>query len=72
MRCTGREAPFPKKERKKKKEKERKKERKKEERKINPIDWNTLTEDIKRWSQTTCRKSVMICKSTLKKFSERI
>ena len=32
----------------------------------------TLTEDIKRWSQTTCRKSVMICKSTLEKFRERI
>ena len=40
--------------------------------KIDPIDWDTLTGDIKRWSQTACQKSVMICKSTLEKFSERI
>ena len=33
--------------------------------KIDPIDWDTLTEDIKQWSQTMCRKSVRICKSTL-------
>ena len=40
--------------------------------KIDPIDWDTLTEDIKTWSQTKCRKSVRICKSTLEKFNERI
>ena len=40
--------------------------------KVDPIDWETLTTDIKVWSQTTCSKSVTICQSTVEKFKERV
>ena len=39
--------------------------------KIDPIDWDTLTSDIKMWSQTACRKPVTICLSTIEKFKQR-
>jgi hypothetical protein len=40
--------------------------------KIDPIDWDTLTSDIKMWSQTACRNPVTICLSTIEKFKQRV